>query len=48
MKDRVKDIVLDDGVSSNMREKITKTFSLVGQEVYYNSYKKSFIVREGK
>ena len=48
VKDRVKEILLDDGVSLSMREKITKTFSLVGQEVYYNSYKKSFIIGEGK
>ena len=48
VKDGVKEIVLDDGVSSSMREKITKIFSLVGQEVYYNSYKKSFIIGEGK
>ena len=33
VKDRVKDIVLDDGVSLGMKERIHKTINLVGQDV---------------
>ena len=48
VKDRVKDIVLDDGVSSGMRERLNKTFNLVGQDVHYNSYKKLFVLKVRK
>ena len=37
VKDRVHKIVLDDKVSAGMRERLHKTFNLVGQEIHYNS-----------
>ena len=48
LKDRVKDIVLDDGVSLGMRERLHKTFNLVGQDDYYDTYKNKFVLNERK
>ena len=48
MKDRLNDIALDDGVSSGMRERVNKMFNLIGQDIYYNNYKKIFKVKERK
>ena len=45
MQDRVNEIVLDDGASIGMRDKAHKTFELVGRDIYYNSYKKKFVIR---
>ena len=46
MKDRVQEIVMDDRVSSGMIEGVNHTFQLVGQNVYYNNYKKRVAVKE--
>ena len=48
MKDRVKDIVVDDGVFSDMRDRGNKTLNLVGQDIYYNNSKKRFVVKGTK
>ena len=44
VQDRVNEVVLSDGVSMNMRNKVHKTFELVGQHIHYNSYKKKFVI----
>ena len=44
VKDRVCKIVSDDEVSTGMRERLHETFNLVGQETYYNSRKKKFVI----
>ena len=46
VQDRVNEIVLSDGVSMNMRNKVHKTFELVGRDVHYNSYKKKFVIND--
>jgi len=50
VQDRVNEIVLNDGVSMTMRNKVHETFELVGQDIHYNSYKKKFVItnREGE
>ena len=40
VKDRVKDTVLGDRVSSCLRTREGKTFNLAGQDIYYNNHKK--------
>ena len=45
MQDRVNEVVLSDGVSMNMRNKVQKTFQLVGRDLNYNSYKKKFVIK---
>ena len=45
VKDRVNEIVLDDGVSIGMRDMLHETFELVGRDVHYNSHKKKFVIR---
>ena len=48
VQDRVNEIVLDDGVSIGMRDKVQKTFELVGRGIHYNSYKKKFVLRSSE
>ena len=45
VKDRVHEIVLDDGVSGGMRERLHKTFNLVEQDIYCKSQKNKFMIR---
>ena len=44
VKDRAHEIVLDDGVSAGMRERLHKTFNLVEQDIHYSSYKKKIMI----
>ena len=46
VQDRVNEIVLSDGVSMNMRNKVHKTFELVGRDIHCNSYKKKFVIKD--
>ena len=45
VKDRVHEIVLDDGVSAGMRERLHETLNLVEQDTRYNSCTTKFIIR---
>ena len=40
VKDRVKEIVVDDGAPVGVRERLHKTFKLVEQDIHYDSHKK--------
>ena len=44
VQDRVNEIVLNDGVSMDMRDKVHKTFELLGRDIHCNSYKKKFAI----
>lgn len=44
VKDRVKEIFLNDRVLMVMRDKVHKTFKLVGRDIHCNNYKKKFII----
>ena len=45
VQDRANKIVLNAGVSMDIRDKVHKTFELVGRDIHYIIYKKKFVIR---
>ena len=46
VQERVNEVVLSDGASMNMRNKVHKTFELVDRDIHCNSYKKKFVIKD--